>query len=84
MPDRPAVLHQPTYFLFFTGKGGVGKTSFACASALALANVGRSVLRVSNNRSRRVGLGFGRKPAHDPLNQPRAWRSYEKSGRNFL
>ncbi|HJV67646.1 arsenical pump-driving ATPase [Ideonella sp.] len=35
--------------LFFTGKGGVGKTSLACASALALADSGRRVLLVSTD-----------------------------------
>ncbi len=35
--------------LFFTGKGGVGKTSVACATALALAGRGRRVLLVSTD-----------------------------------
>jgi arsenite-transporting ATPase len=35
--------------LFFTGKGGVGKTSLACAVALALAARGRRVLLVSTD-----------------------------------
>jgi arsenite-transporting ATPase len=35
--------------LFFTGKGGVGKTSVACASAIALAEQGRRVLLVSTD-----------------------------------
>ncbi len=35
--------------LFFTGKGGVGKTSVACAAALALAERGRRVLLVSTD-----------------------------------
>ncbi len=35
--------------LFFTGKGGVGKTSLACASALALADTGKRVLLVSTD-----------------------------------
>jgi DNA replication protein DnaC len=29
-------LEQPPRFLFFTGKGGVGKTSIACATAIQL------------------------------------------------
>jgi arsenite-transporting ATPase len=35
--------------LFFTGKGGVGKTSVACATALGLADRGRRVLLVSTD-----------------------------------
>ena len=42
-------LDSPTRFLFFTGKGGVGKTSLACASAIALADGGRRVLLVSTD-----------------------------------
>jgi arsenite-transporting ATPase len=34
---------------FFTGKGGVGKTSLACATAVALANAGKRVLLVSTD-----------------------------------
>jgi arsenite-transporting ATPase len=35
--------------LFFTGKGGVGKTSLACATAVALADRGHRVLLVSTD-----------------------------------
>lgn len=38
-----------TRFAFFTGKGGVGKTSLACASAVQLAEQGRRVLLVSTD-----------------------------------
>ncbi len=46
-PFRP--LDAPTPFLFFTGKGGVGKTSLACATAIGLADRGRRVLLVSTD-----------------------------------
>jgi len=38
-----------TPFLFFTGKGGVGKTSVACAVGVALADAGSRVLIVSTD-----------------------------------
>ena len=42
-------LDAPTPFLFFTGKGGVGKTSLACATAVGLADRGSRVLLVSTD-----------------------------------
>ena len=39
----------PTRVLFFTGKGGVGKTSLACATAIRLADAGTRVLLVSTD-----------------------------------
>lgn len=42
-------LNTPNRHLFFTGKGGVGKTSLACASAVALADEGKRVLLVSTD-----------------------------------
>lgn len=38
-----------TKFLFFTGKGGVGKTSLACATAVKLADQGKKVLLISTD-----------------------------------
>lgn len=42
-------LDHPTRILFFTGKGGVGKTSTACAAAVRLADAGKRVLLVSTD-----------------------------------
>ena len=44
---RFRALQAPMPFLFFTGKGGVGKTSLACATAIGLADRGLRVLLVS-------------------------------------
>lgn len=46
-------------FLFFTGKGGVGKTSLACATAIQLADAGKLVLLVSTDPASNVGQVFG-------------------------
>ena len=43
------LLKSPTRFMFFTGKGGVGKTSLSAATALALADAGKRVLLVSTD-----------------------------------
>ena len=52
-------LQQPPRFLFFTGKGGVGKTSIACATAVELAGRGQPVLLVSTDPASNVGQVFG-------------------------
>ncbi|NBV95110.1 MAG: arsenical pump-driving ATPase, partial [Methylocystaceae bacterium] len=54
-------LHKPPHFIFFTGKGGVGKTSIACASAVNLADTGLKVLLVSTDPASNVGQVFGTK-----------------------
>lgn len=51
-------LTNPPPFLFFTGKGGVGKTSLACASAVALCDAGKRVLLVSTDPASNVGQVF--------------------------
>jgi len=57
--DRMKFLDDPPRFLFFTGKGGVGKTSIACATAITLAGRGKTVLLVSTDPASNVGQVFG-------------------------
>ncbi|MBJ2790686.1 TRC40/GET3/ArsA family transport-energizing ATPase, partial [Salmonella enterica subsp. enterica serovar Derby] len=45
-------------FIFFTGKGGVGKTSLACATAVWLADQGKKTLLVSTDPASNVGQVF--------------------------
>lgn len=45
-------------FVFFTGKGGVGKTSLACATAINLAKQGKRTLLVSTDPASNVGQVF--------------------------
>jgi arsenite-transporting ATPase len=63
-------LDQPTRNLFFTGKGGVGKTSVACATAVRLADKGKKVLLVStdpaSNLDEVLGVTLGNHPTAIP------------------
>ncbi|ABM25765.1 Arsenical pump-driving ATPase [Shewanella putrefaciens] len=52
-------IQNPPAFLFFTGKGGVGKTSLSCATAINLADKGKRVLLVSTDPASNVGQVFG-------------------------
>lgn len=67
MSSLKRLLDEPTRFLFFTGKGGVGKTSLSSAAAIALAGRGRRVLLVStdpaSNLSEVLDTPIGRTPA---------------------
>ena len=54
-PSRTA----STKYLFFTGKGGVGKTSIACATAVSLADSGKKVLLVSTDPASNLQDVFG-------------------------
>lgn len=55
-----------TRHLFFTGKGGVGKTSVACATAVALAEAGKKVLLVSTDPASNLEDVFGEKLSNQP------------------
>jgi arsenite-transporting ATPase len=59
-----------TPFAFFTGKGGVGKTTIAAASAIALADRGARVLIVSTDPASNLGDVFGLEVDSDPLPVP--------------
>ncbi|WP_193015431.1 MULTISPECIES: arsenical pump-driving ATPase [Gammaproteobacteria] len=51
-------LENTPNYLFFTGKGGVGKTSISCATAIKLAEEGKKVLLVSTDPASNVGQVF--------------------------
>ncbi|WP_185960105.1 arsenical pump-driving ATPase [Planococcus soli] len=55
-----------TPFLFFTGKGGVGKTSTASATAVALADTGKRVLLVSTDPASNLQDVFGMELTNEP------------------
>jgi arsenite-transporting ATPase len=65
-----AFLDAPSRFLFFTGKGGVGKTSLACASAIALADRGSRVLLVSTDPASNLDEVLGQQLASTPTQIP--------------
>ena len=55
-----------TRHLFLTGKGGVGKTSTACATAIGLAGAGRRVLLVSTDPASNLDEVLGQPVATTP------------------
>ncbi|WP_079433729.1 arsenical pump-driving ATPase [Zoogloea sp. LCSB751] len=65
-----ALPRTETRYLFFTGKGGVGKTSLSCATGLALAEAGKRVLIVStdpaSNLDEVLGVALGQAPTAIP------------------
>ncbi len=64
------ILEQPSRYLFFTGKGGVGKTALACATAIRLADAGKRVLLVStdpaSNLDEMLGVSLSTRPTAIP------------------
>ncbi len=75
-PESIGFLVQPTRHLFFTGKGGVGKTSLSTAAALTLADAGEKVLLVStdaaSNLDEMLGVELRNTPTPVP-NAPGLW-----------
>jgi len=63
-------LTSPTRVLFFTGKGGVGKTSVACSAAVKLSDAGKRVLLIStdpaSNLDEVLGVTLGNVPTAVP------------------
>ncbi len=66
------LLTNPTRHLFFTGKGGVGKTSLSTACALALADAGKRVLLVSTDAASNLDEMLGITLANTPVPVPGA------------
>jgi arsenite-transporting ATPase len=66
----PILIDAPTRIMFFTGKGGVGKTSSACATAIGLSDNGKRVLLVStdpaSNLDEMLGVALGSQPRSVP------------------
>ena len=67
---RPQLLDHPTRHLFFTGKGGVGKTSLSTACAIALADGGKQVLLVSTDAASNLDEMLGITLANTPVPVP--------------
>jgi arsenite/tail-anchored protein-transporting ATPase len=66
----PTLIQHPTRILFFTGKGGVGKTSAACATAIGLADGGKRVLLVSTDPASNLDEVLGVKLSAAPTPVP--------------
>ena len=69
-PTLPGFATNPTRFLFFTGKGGVGKTSLSTATAIALADAGRRVLLVSTDAASNLDDMLGIELSNQPVDVP--------------
>jgi arsenite-transporting ATPase len=71
-PIAVGFLVHPTRHLFFTGKGGVGKTSLSTASALTLADAGKKVLLVSTDAASNLDEMLGIELRNTPVPVPGA------------
>ena len=71
-PGLMGFLSHPTRHLFFTGKGGVGKTSLSAAAALALADAGKKVLLVSTDAASNLDEMLGVELRNTPVPVPGA------------
>ncbi|MBU2409783.1 MAG: arsenical pump-driving ATPase [Gammaproteobacteria bacterium] len=71
-PGHFAFLEHPTRYLFFTGKGGVGKTSLSTAAALKLADAGKKVLLVSTDAASNLDEMLGIPLRNTPVPVPGA------------
>ncbi|MGK5093638.1 arsenical pump-driving ATPase [Deltaproteobacteria bacterium TL4] len=65
------LLDNATRILFFTGKGGVGKTSSACATAIGLADAGKQVLLISTDPASNLDEVLGVELTSKPKAVPR-------------
>ncbi len=63
-------LDAATRYLFFAGKGGVGKTSIACAAAVTLADRGQRVLLVSTDPASNLDAVLGIPLSSEPTAIP--------------
>jgi arsenite-transporting ATPase len=71
-PTSVGCIDHPTRHLFFTGKGGVGKTSLSTAVALTLADCGKKVLLVSTDAASNLDEMLGIELRNTPVPVPGA------------
>lgn len=67
-----SLLSRPTRHIFFTGKGGVGKTSLSAAVALQLVDAGKKVLLVSTDSASNLDEMLGAPLSNQPTPVPGA------------
>ena len=65
-----SLLDAPSRYLFFTGKGGVGKTALACATAIRLADQGKKTLLVSTDPASNLDQMLGASLTNHPTPVP--------------